>query len=223
MNYLLLVFAVLHAVLLAWTFRPGNSHSARLWMLRALLLGMAYDNLVQGIGNWAIDAPWYEAANYPRFFLHATVLPFLTLFALATMRFAGVGLASRPGFVWFCCLFTLLALAWGIYHEVYLLQFEPRPAMGVMKLGSVSKMPPVATILTNILILPMAAAVWRVDGWRWFFLGALFIFLLNGAFAGKPWGFIVGNFAELVFVVCLLATERWVTASSSPGGRTAAG
>jgi len=47
-------------------------------------------------------------------------------------------------------------------------------------------MPSIAAILTNILILPMGAAVWRVSGWRWFFLGALFIFLLNGATGAKP-------------------------------------
>jgi hypothetical protein len=215
LNYLLIVFAAIHVGLLAWTFRAGNSHSPRLWILRALLVGMVYDNLVQGIGNWAIDASWYEAANYPRFFLHATVLPFLAIFALVTMQIAGVNLAHRPWFVWFCWLFTLTALAWGLYHEVYLLELEPRQAMGVMKLGSVSTMPPVATIFTNILILPMAAAVWRVSGWRWLFLGALFIFLLNGAFAAQPWGFVVGNFAELVFVICLLATEHCVVAGGN--------
>ena len=103
------------------------------------------------------------------------------------------------------------ALVWGFYHEVILLQLALRPALGVMKLGSVSSLPPIATIATNILILPMAAAVWKVSGWKWFLLGTAFIFVLNGATGAQPWGFLVGNFAELVFMLCLLATQRRFT------------
>ncbi len=207
LNYLLLFFALIHLCLLAWTFRDSD-HSPRLWLLRFMLLGMGYDNLVQGLGNWFIDAAWYPPANVPRFVLHAAVLPWLTLFSLSVMRAAGVGLGKNPLFAGFCWLFTLGALGWGLYHEVYLLELGPKHAMGVKKLGSLSPLPPIATILTNILVLPMAAAVWKASGWKWFFLGALFIFLLNGATGAKPWGFLVGNFAEVVFILCLLATHR---------------
>ncbi|MCB1695435.1 MAG: hypothetical protein H6984_05455 [Pseudomonadales bacterium] len=207
-NYLLLFFALLQFALLVRTFSRGFSAPATLWLLRFLLLGMCYDNLVQGSGNWFIDAPWYAAANVPRFVLHASVLPFLTLFGLSVMRAAGVALARKPMVVGFCWLFTLAALGWGLYHEVYLLQLGPRPALGVMKLGSVSSLPPVATILTSALALPIAAAVWKASGWQWFFLGALLIFVVNGATGARPWGFLAGNCAELVFIVSLLATER---------------
>ena len=208
MNLLLLGFALLQAALLAWTFIPGPNNPARLWLLRFLLLGMCYDNAIQGLGNWFIEAPWYEGANVPRFLLHASVLPFLTIFGLSVMRDAGVALARRPLVIAFCWLFTIASLAWGLYHEVYLLQLGPKPALGVMKLGSVSGLPPIATILTNVLLLPMAALVWKSSGWRWLFLGALFIFLVNGATGAQPWGFLVGNFAELVFIVSLLVTDR---------------
>jgi hypothetical protein len=175
--------------------------------LRLLLTGMAYDNLMQGLGHWFIASSWYEPANIPRFLLHATVLPFLTLFALSVMRSAGVGLARKPVFTALCWLFTLLALAWGLYHEVFQLELEPRAVLGVDKLVSTSGLPPVATILTNIVILPMAFGVWRADGWHWFLSGALVIFILNGATGSQPWGFVVGNFAEVVFVLSLLATD----------------
>jgi hypothetical protein len=208
MNWLLLGFAVLQASLLAWTFTRTPGNAARVWLLRFMLLGMCYDNVIQGLGNWFIDAWWYEAANVPRFLLHASVLPFLTIFGLSVMRDAGVALARKSLFVGFCWLFTIASLAWGLYHDVYLLELGPKSAFGVMKLGSVSGLPPIATILTNILLLPMAALVWKDSGWRWLFLGALFIFLLNGATGSQPWGFLVGNFAELVFMVALLATDR---------------
>jgi len=207
LNWLLLLFAAVHLALLAWTFRDRDFAAPRLWLLRLLLLGMFYDNLVQGVGNWFIDEAWYAPANLPRFILHASVLPFLTLFGLSVMRSAGVTVASNRGFIAFCWLFTGCALAWGLYHEVVLLELGPKSALGVAKLGSLSSVPPVATILTNILVLPMAAAVWRVAGWPWFFLGGLFIFVLNGATGAQSWGFLVGNFAEVVFIVSLLQTH----------------
>jgi hypothetical protein len=207
-NFILLGFALLQLALLGWTFRQSGNGTARLWLLRFMLLGMCYDNLIQGLGNWFIDAPWYEGANVPRFLLHVTVLPFLAIFGLSVMRDAGVALARNTLLISFCWLFTVAALAWGLYHEVYLLQLGPKHAMGVMKMGSMSALPPVATILTNILLLPMAAMVWKSSGWKWFFLGTLFIFLVNGATGAQPWGFLVGNFAELVFIFSLLATER---------------
>ena len=151
MNFILLFFALVDLVLLVWTFSDGDLKAFRLWFLRFMLFGMFYDNLVQGLGNWFIDAAWYEAANVPRFVLHAAVLPFLTLFTLSVMRSAGVNLAANKLFSGFCWLFTLAALGYGIYHEV---------------------------------------------------------FLLNGATGAQPWGFLVGNFAEVVFVVALLATHR---------------
>ena len=208
MNFLLLLFALLQAGLLVWTFGDRAHNPARIWLLRLLLLGMCYDNIVQGVGVWFIDTPWYEGANVPRFVLHAAVLPFLTIFALSVMRDAGVALARRAGFFAFCWLFTVACLGWGLYHEVFLLQLGPRSVAGVVKLGSVSSLPPVATILTSALLLPMAALVWKCSGWRWFFLGSLFIFLVNGSTGGQPWAFLAGNFAELVFIVSLLATDH---------------
>ena len=208
MSFLLLAFAAIDAALLLWTFAARLQPSLRLLLLQLMLLGMFYDNTVQGIGQWFAEASWYEAANVPRFVLHAAVLPFLTLFALSIMKDAGIGVAHKP-WLWIAGgLCTAAALAWGLYHEVYTLDLKPISRYGVDKMTSVSSLPPIGTIATNILILPMAAAVWRVSGWSWFFLGSLFIFLLNGATGAQPWGFLVGNFAEVVFMLALLATHR---------------
>jgi len=214
LNLLLLLFAAIDLVLLTRTLNSPDMKSARLWLLRFMLFGMFYDNLLQGTGNWFIEASWYEPANVPRFLLHVCVLPFLTLFGLSVMRSAGVAIAQHGITAIFCWLFTGAALVWGLYHDVYLLELAPRPALGIMKLGSVSSLPPIATIATNILMLPMAALVWKASGWKWFFLGAVFIFLVNGATGAQPWGFLAGNFAEVVFMLCLLVTH-WQFSSDS--------
>jgi hypothetical protein len=207
-SLLLLIFAALHLALLLATFRGPQHGGPRLWLLRAMLFGMFYDNLIQGSGIWFFESQGYYAANALRFVLHAGVLPFLLLFTLSILKQAGIGVArsAYTGFVF--AVLTLAGLVYGLYHEVYLLELGPKPAFGVMKLGSLSGLPPLATIATNLLILPLAAWVWYASGWKWFFLGSLFIFVLNGATGAQQWGFIAGNFGELVFILSLLFTDR---------------
>jgi hypothetical protein len=217
----LAVYLLIHVGFLAWSFTfdqaPGKGDSMRLWFLRLMLFGMAYDNLMLMLGNIGVGTNWYVLANYPRFILHAGVLPFLTIFTLSAMQVCGVGIARHRNFVVFCWLFAGLALVYGLWHEVLLLQLEPKEVMGHMRLVSASKIPPLATIATNILILPMAFSIWRVAGFPVFFLGTLFIFLLNGSTGGQPWGFVAGNGAEVIFICCLLITERFLVRRQEAG------
>ena len=198
-------YAVIHFGLLLYSFKyPDNS--AEMWFLRLLLFGMIYDNTLQALGPMMIDGSWYLPLNYPRYVMHAGILPFMTLFALSLMSRASVELAAKQGFRVFCYLFTAVALVYGLWHEVMLLELAPTEAMDHRKLSSTSDVPPIATILTNMLVMIMAAMIWRTSGWRWLFLGALFIFIVNGAGATAEWGFLSGNMAEVVFVVAMLAS-----------------
>ena len=106
MNWLLLIFAAVDIALLAWSFRDRDFAAPRLWLLRFVLLGMFYDTLIRGLGNWFIEVGWDAPATIPRFVLHASVRPFLTLFGLSVMRSAGVKGAVHQGFGVFCWLFT---------------------------------------------------------------------------------------------------------------------
>ncbi len=203
------VYFLIHLGFLAWSFTFEGRAGWRLWFLRIMLAGMAYDNLLLMLGNLGVGSEWYVSANYPRYVLHAGVLPFLTLFTLSGMQATGVALAGQRWFINFCWLFTFAAWTYGMWHEVLLLQLEPTSFLDHNRLVSTSDLPPIATIATNVLILPMALAVWRHAGWPWFFLGSLFIFLLNGATGAQPWGFIAGNGAEVIFICCLLLSERF--------------
>lgn len=207
-NYMLLSYALLHLVILVWTFTWAANTDSKIWILRALLFGMFYDNLMQGLGAWFITASWYESASIMRFVFHVSVLPFLTIFTLLILQLGQVNIANKLWFIGGCWMFALAAVIFGIYYEVYLLELGRTSVLGVEKLTSLSKTPPIATILTNIVVMLMAAALWRHNGWKWLFLGALFIFIVNGATATLAWGFIAGNFAELIFIICLLATAR---------------
>ena len=208
MVVILLCFAGIHIGLLVWSFNWRSAYPWRQWFLRIMLLGTLYDNVVVAMAPAWLGSAGYEVANIPRFFIHAAVIPFLALFALSVMGSAGVKLAFNRLFRAFGCLFVLAALCFGLWHEVWLLELAPKTDLGFTRLSSAATLPPLATIFSNLLVLPMAALVWRQSGWSWFFLGALFIFLVNGAGASQPWGFLAGNGAECLFLLCLLATER---------------
>ncbi len=208
MTAILLSFAAIQAGLLAYSFRWNSHQPLRQWLLRAMLLGMIYDNSMVSIGPWAIESTWYELASYPRFFLHASVLPFLTLFTLSILVDAKVQFANNTLFRGFMFLFTTCALAYGIWHDVIVIELEAVTSLGHERFSSVSKVPPLATIATNILMLPLAVVIWRKAQWPWLFAGAIFIFLVNGATGPTEIGFLAGNFGEVIFMLALLSTEK---------------
>ena len=85
-------------------------------------------------------------------------------------------------------------------------------------MSNLSGVPPIATILTNLLLIILAAAVWRACGQKAMFAGALFALVVNGALAGIEWFFLVGNFVEVVFILSLLHTARRLETGHRPGG-----
>ena len=196
--------------LLAWSFRFPKPESLRPWLLRLLLLSMAYDNLVLALGGVGGVSSWYAGATWLRFALHALVLPLLIPFALSAMRVCGAPLARRRSFAVFCWLCVGAAWCYGLGHDLLGLELAPKEVLGHARLASVSAQPPLATIAVNLLFLGLAASVWRRAGWSAAFLGGLFILVVNGAVGARPWGLLAGNGAELAFVFSLLLPERFL-------------
>jgi hypothetical protein len=105
---------------------------------------------------------------------------------------------------------------YGIWFDVVKLEIAPKSfvdAKGIFapmeRFSDASNSLPLGTIFTNIFLLPWAFVIWRVTGWKWFFLGALAIFLINGSTGSQPYGFVFGNFGEVIFISSLLFTERF--------------
>jgi len=209
-TFIVAIFAAAHVALLIWSFRLASPTSARLWIIRLLLAGMIYDNLMLALGNIGVGSGWYAAASTGRFVLHAALLPLLIPFALSAMRACEVALASRRAFVLFCWLVAVAAWCYGFWHDVGQLVLVPHEVMGHLRLTSAAELPPFGTIAVNLLLLPLAYLIWRRAGSPWLLAGASFILIVNGAVGAQPWGFVAGNGTEMLFVLCLLLTERFV-------------
>ncbi|ERN40571.1 hypothetical protein KR51_00031190 [Rubidibacter lacunae KORDI 51-2] len=206
-------YLLLQLGLFTWSFSICGPASFRLWFLRIMFAGIAYDNLMLVLGPTCIGRNWYLLASYPRYVLHAAILPFITLFVLSVMQVTGVGLGDKPPFILFCLVFTCIALVYGMWHEVLRLELAPEDTLDHPRLARTSKTPPLATIATNFLILPLAVMIWHQSG-RWLlFAGSLFIFLVNSVSAEKNWGYIARNGAEVIFMCSLLITESFLVST----------
>ena len=202
--------AAAHLSLLGWSFGFRRPASSRLWILRFMLAGMIYDNLVLTLGNVGVGAAWYAGASTGRFVLHAAALPLLIPFALSALRAAAVPLARRRAVTAGCWLVALTAWCWGFWHDVGRLELVAAEALGHQRLTSLSGLPPLGTIAVNLLLVPLAFVLWRRTGWPLLLAGALFILLVNAGAGARPWGYLAGNGAEVAFILCLLLTERFL-------------
>lgn len=205
-----IALAATHLALLGWSFNFANPASHRLWILRFILAGMIYDNLMLAFGNIGVGSSWYTEASRGRFVLHAAALPLLIPFALSAMRAAAIPVANQPAFTGFCWLAAAAAWSYGFWFDVGQLELVPAEAFGHLRLTSVSAVPPLGTIAVNLLLIPLGFIFWRRTGWPLLFGGALFILVVNGAAGGQPWGYLAGNGAEVAFVTCLLLMERFL-------------
>jgi hypothetical protein len=198
---IMLAYALVHIGLFVESFFWADNSRWRIWFLRLLLLGMAYDNLLQALGAFFAGEDWFVWVNYPRYYLHVWVLPFLCWYALSIMNDARIGFSRNAWFVSFCMLFTIAALIFGAVNELLGLELELNETFGVLRLTKVGSGVPYATVLTNIVVLLMAAMIWNVCRWNLMFWGTLFILVVNGASAGQKWGFLASNFAEIIFIL----------------------
>ena len=207
---LFLAFAATHLAFLGWSLTFPGVASPRLWILRCILGGMVYDNLALTLGNVGIGSAWYVGATTGRFVLHAALLPLLIPFSLAVLRAAQVPVAGRRDLTAFCWLVALAAWCYGFWHDVGGLQLVAVEVFGHSRLTGVSDLPPFGTIAVNLLLIPLAIILWRRTGWPLLLVGAAFILLVNGAVGAEPWGYVAGNASEVVFILCLLLTERFL-------------
>ena len=205
-----IAFAATHVALLSWSFNFAHPASPRLWMLRFILAGMIYDNLVLSLGSMGVGSAWYAEASTGRFVLHAAALPLLVPFALSAMRTTAIPVAGRRDFTVFCWLVAIAAWCYGFWFDVGQLELAPVEVFDHLRLTSLSDLPPLGTIAVNLLLIPLGFILWRRTGWLLLFGGALFILLVNGATAAQPWGFFAGNGAEVLFILSLLLTERFL-------------
>lgn len=197
---LTLLFALLafvYVALLLQSCRGGNGIAD--WLVRALLVALLYDNSILALSGVASEANWYYGASWGRYFAHVVVLPPLVLSALLILHRAGIRWAGSGSAKLLGTMFTVLGIGFGFVTEIVGLELVREELWQHARFVSAHASPPLATIVTNAIVLVFSAILWRRTGWPWLFSAALLIFLVNGGSVGFEWGIVAGNLAEVVF------------------------
>ena len=202
-----IVFALAAAAHLYMLFRVLRLRLGAPEVIVAFLFtALAFDNLVLLFGDLVLGTGSFEIASWARYGAHVAVLPFLVQAARMVAVRANVVSAGNALVNVAAWVAVAAGIAWGIATELVGLVLVEAELLGHVRLVSADAHPPLATILTNIIVLGFAIAIWRRSGWPWAFAGTLMIFVVNGASAGSDWGIVAGNIAEIGFAASWVAT-----------------
>ena len=206
---LLLIFSAIHGLLFLESFRWADNSHWRVWFLRLLLFTMAYDNLMQGLGSVLIEKAWFLVANYPRYYFHVFVYPILIVFALSITSDTAAAVARQLWFRSLCVAMVVIVCVYGAYYELFGLELVVRDAVGVTYFDKADNRVFYATSITNLFVLFLAAVIWKISGWKWFFLGCLLFLVMAKLSSGLAWGFIAKNLTDILFAIATLQTEKY--------------
>lgn len=179
-------------------------------VLLLVIIGLVYDNGVLAMGKFIGEGSLLENISYPRFYMHAFFTPLLVLFSLSAMKKADFKWTFKK---WFQAIFYLLTLGLIVYElfsEVLGLTLEANWKYGVLSYSNVEPASgvPLMVLFVSLILIFASIIVWRKQGWIWFFVGTLIMFLGNAFPISLPSAAITNAF-ELILIVSLFFTKRF--------------
>lgn len=209
-SVIFLAYAAAYVALAAWC---GRLAAARGWSRAAMLptaviLALAYDNLVLGAGRFIGEGGTLEALHAGRYRL--TVLtPLLFVWAVDALRRADVPIvrnAAAKAITWLAAA-VLVAVTW--LREIRGLELVTRDEYGA--LSYVSAAPPgmpVVPVIVALVLLIAGALVWKRERWPWLFLGALAMTIASVVEIPVPSNAATNAF-ELLLLTSIVATTAF--------------
>jgi hypothetical protein len=190
--------------------------------------GLVYDNLIIAVGAAVGVGGLLEALSFPRFLIHALCTPLLLM--------AGYEMAHNAGVQWFdhamrrrtAWIVTFVLIGIGFWQSILGVDLKPACHDGTLRYAErVSEsqlcanveytqaelnergLPPIASIITIVLVGLEGLAIGRKVGWWVLCIGAIVMFV-GAAVPASRVGPLVANGAEVILVACALATEFYL-------------
>ncbi|MET8799995.1 hypothetical protein ABZV91_26820 [Nocardia sp. NPDC004568] len=215
-----LLFAVLAAGQLALAGRCAlglRATADRLFVVPALVCAaLAYDNAILAAGRWIGAGATLENWSAPRFVAHLVLTPLLMPWACAAAARAGVGWARTRWARVAVGTGTVAVIVLGVACELTPLTLEPREWAGTVRYTTAHASPAglLPPVLTVVVVLVAAVAVWRVRGYRRWAVTTVIMTVVSAAMPPM----LLTNCAELVFTAGVVATALWLTEQSRAPG-----
>jgi hypothetical protein len=208
MALLFVLIAFAHLALIVVTWRVGRRAApTAVWLLTAVLLAIAYDNLVIAAGAIG-EGSLLERISVGRVFLHVLAVPLLIPVGALLSARAGVGWCRRAAVRTGAFALAGVLILFGVLDDLLGLELVPVTEWGLVRYVAAEGGPPVGAILAILLLLVVGASTWQVARWPWLFAGAVAMFVAAGAMAAAGW---IGNVGELALMLGLVGTLRRTT------------
>lgn len=210
-----LIYALAHTALFGWALRLflQHRHPSSVPLL-IILFGLIYDNAVLAGGAWIGHGELLERVSVPRFFLHAFGTPLLMLSAMGLVRRSGVTWVRSGLVVGGVAALTLAMIAVGVVADMLRLDLVAKDQAGVVSYGNASTMrPPIAPVVTIVVLIAAGVIVWWHKGGLWLLAGAVIQFV---AAAIGDVIVIAGNLGELALLAGLIVTDARLSDSLEP-------
>ncbi|WP_328392448.1 hypothetical protein [Nocardia sp. NBC_00416] len=211
-----LSFAVLAAgqlALVCWCGVRFRRTADRILIVPAVVCAaLVYDNAVLAAGRWVGAGAALETWSAPRFVAHIVLTPLLMPWAVAAAGRAGVGWARTEWARAAVYVVTGAVIATGVFGELISLTLVPAQWSGTVRYTTAHAsiaglLPPVVTVL---VVLVAAGAVWRVRGYRTWTVTTVTMTVVSAAMPPM----LLTNCAELVFALGTVATAVRLSESS---------
>lgn len=214
-----LIYALANAVLFAWALRLLLRYRQPATVpLLVVTFGLVYDNAVLAAGGMVGHGELLERLSVPRFFMHAFGTPLLMLSALGLLRRSRATFAGSGVFAASLALLTLAMVAIGFGSDFLRLDLEAKAAGDLVSYGNAaSHGPPIAPVVTIIVLVAAGIVIWRQNGGPWLLLGSLAQFLaaaIGDAIA------IAGNLGEVLLLAGLIQADSRLSRAEEAGRRT---
>ena len=211
-----IIYGIILLGLLIQSYRLWqDQNQLYLLFMFGVILGLTYDNWIIGLGRFIGEGSTLQALNVPRYWLHAFLTPGMMFVGLALARNAGVKWAwGRVGTAIVITLMTLM-VALGVYSDVILLELQPAFNSGTIRYANEGGLPgpPIAAIITIIVLLVCGVAIFRKARWAWLMVGALVMFVTSAG--GSAFG-IITNIGEIALAAGMVVTaQRFVAVENA--------
>ncbi len=201
-----LLYALAHLALFTWAMvllvRRGSPATVPLLIVT---FGLVYDNALLAAGGSIGHGDLLERLSVPRYFMHAFGTPLLMLSALGLMRRVGRDWTRTSLLAALVASLTIAMIAVGVDADLVRLQLQAKAEAGVVSYGNAGTSgPPIAPIVTILVLIAAGISVWREGGEPWLLLGAVAQFI---AAALADLFVLAGNLGELALLAGLVVTD----------------
>ena len=215
------LYAVAHLAIFIWCVSLVRLHHAPGAGIVAMIsAGLVYDNLIISLGTTIGSGTLLQLLSWPRFAMHAMLVPFMMIAVVQFASAAGVSWAKDRRWLITVWVLVFAMIAYGVADHLVGLETVPACFDGVLRYTSnlhashfctpdqqqiMGAGPPVPAIVGNLLTLIVGFALWRRAGWPWLVLGSLVMFVA-AAVPVSGFGLAPGNGGEVLLQTANAAT-----------------